>query len=101
MEARRFWSLVGFALILVSAAAGWLSAQEGSSNLTYEIWVDLDDQDKMLSGREEIIWRNTSQDEVGDMWFHLYYNAFKNKKSSMLQEIPGWYRPGPIHGIHD
>jgi len=43
----------------------------------------------MLSGREEIIWRNTSQDEVGDMWFHLYYNAFKNKKSSMLQEKPG------------
>ncbi len=89
MEAKRFLSLFVIAWILVSASAAWLRAQEKSPDLTYEIWVDLDDQNKMLSGKEEIIWRNTTQDDVGDMWFHLYFNAFKNKKSTMLQEKPG------------
>ncbi len=54
--------------------------------IKYEIWVELDGQNKMLHGREKIIWVNRTQDTVHDMWFHLYYNAFKNEKSTMLQE---------------
>ncbi|MFQ6109979.1 MAG: M1 family aminopeptidase [Candidatus Aminicenantales bacterium] len=40
----------------------------------------------MLYGREDIIWFNRTQDEVHDMWFHLYFNAFKNEKSAMIKE---------------
>jgi hypothetical protein len=54
--------------------------------LDYEIWVELDDAGKTLHGREQISWRNLTQDEVSDMWFHLYWNAFKNEKSAMLEE---------------
>jgi hypothetical protein len=40
----------------------------------------------MLRGREEISWRNETRDEVPDMWLHLYWNAFKNERSAMLEE---------------
>ncbi len=61
-------------------AAGW------SSPLAYEIWVSLDDSAKMLHGKETIVWRNQTQDEIPDMWFHLYWNAFKNEKSAIMEE---------------
>jgi hypothetical protein len=60
--------------------------EQPGSPLRYEIQVELDDAGKMLRGREEIVWRNTSQDEIPDMWLHLYWNAFKNERSAMLEE---------------
>ncbi len=63
-----------------------LVAQDRIGNIQYDIWVTLDDQNKMLYGQEDIIWFNRTEDEVKDMWFHLYYNAFKNEKSTMAQE---------------
>jgi len=40
----------------------------------------------MLRARENIVWQNTTRDAVPDMLFHLYWNAFKNEKSTVLQE---------------
>ncbi len=54
--------------------------------LQYEIWVTLDDEQRMLTGREQITWQNTSNDVIGEMYFHLYWNAFKNEKSTLQQE---------------
>ena len=54
--------------------------------LRYEIWVELDDADKMLLGREELVWTNTSGEPVPDIVFHLYWNAFKNEDSAFLRE---------------
>ena len=62
------------------------ASPEGGSPLRYEIRVELDDAGKRLHGLEKILWRNETQDEVADMWFHLYWNAFKNEKSVMLEE---------------
>ena len=56
------------------------------SPLRYDIWVELDHGAKMLRGKEEIVWRNETKDEIPDMWFHLYWNAFKNEKSAMFEE---------------
>jgi len=61
-------------------------AGTGSTPLKYEIWVELDDQAKILRGREEIVWKNTTSEAVSDMWFHLYWNAFKNEKSALFEE---------------
>jgi hypothetical protein len=58
----------------------------GTPSLRYEIWVELDDADKMLLGREEIVWTNTSNEPVPDVVFHLYWNAFKNEDSAFLRE---------------
>jgi len=59
---------------------------EIGSPLRYVISVELDSSGKRLLGKEEIIWRNQTRDEVPDLWFHLYWNAFKNERSAMLEE---------------
>jgi hypothetical protein len=68
------------------ATAALLPGQEGKDPLAYEIWVSLDPAQKMLYGRETIRWTNTSRDTVPDIWFHLYWNAFKNEKSALMEE---------------
>ncbi len=73
-------------LMLALSVPNGTALQDKASILKYEIWVELDDQNKMLHGKEDIIWINTTSDAITDMWFHLYYNAFKNERSTMLQE---------------
>jgi hypothetical protein len=58
----------------------------------YRIWVSLDAVRHRLDGREHLVWRNPSQDQVGDLWFHLYLNAFKNTLSTFLRESGGKLR---------
>ena len=79
---------LGIALLIVphlQAAQETAPAEKGSP-LRYEIWAELDNAGKGLHGREEILWRNGTQEDVSDMWFHLYWNAFKNERSTMLEE---------------
>ncbi|MDH4197326.1 MAG: M1 family metallopeptidase, partial [Candidatus Aminicenantes bacterium] len=52
----------------------------------FDLWVTLDDTAKTLTGREELVWVNPTRDEVPDMLFHLYWNAFKNEDSAFLRE---------------
>lgn len=78
-----------FLLLVLSLSfivSGTFPGEERISHIRYEIWVELDDQTKMLHGKEDITWFNKTQDEVQDMWFHLYYNAFKNEESTVIQE---------------
>lgn len=83
---KSFSLMLFFLLGWIISGSGVLFAEGEESIICYEIWVKLDNQNKMLKGREDITWRNSTQDEVQDMWFHLYYNAFKNEKSTMIQE---------------
>ena len=75
-----------FILTLSIIGSAPLPGEERISNVRYEIWVELDNQNKMLHGQENITWYNNTRDDVQDMWFHLYYNAFKNEKSTTIQE---------------
>lgn len=58
----------------------------GAPGLRYEIWVELDAADKMLAGKEEIVWTNPTREAVPDMLLHLYWNAFKNEASAYMRE---------------
>ena len=58
----------------------------------YRISVTLDPDRHELQGRERVVWHNTSTDEVSDLWFHLYLNAFKNSRSSFFRESGGQLR---------
>ncbi|MCX6556326.1 MAG: M1 family metallopeptidase [Candidatus Aminicenantes bacterium] len=73
-------------------------AQASADPLQYEIWVTLDPAQKMLQGRETISWTNTSRDAVPDIWFHLYWNAFKNEKSALMSEALHDDPSGTFHG---
>ncbi len=81
--------LLFFLFVLSFAVSGFLLGEETKeqiSNIRYEIWVELDDENKMLYGRENISFFNKTKDDIHDIWLHLYYNAFKNEQSTMQQE---------------
>jgi hypothetical protein len=56
---------------------------------SYDIRVRLDAEAKRLSGDERLVWRNPSSDAVGELWFHLYLNAFRNSESTFFSESGG------------
>ncbi len=58
----------------------------------YDIRVSLDPEAKTLDGRQRIVWRNSSPEPVGELWFHLYLNAFKNSRSTFFVESGGQLR---------
>jgi hypothetical protein len=73
------------------AAADPLPAQ-ATRTADYRISVKLDTVTKQLAGTASITWRNPSSDQVGDLWFHLYLNAFRNSNSTFFRESRGHRR---------
>lgn len=53
----------------------------------YDINVTLDDETKSLSGQVVLTWHNPSDDEITELPFHLYPNAFANAKSTFIREM--------------
>ncbi len=67
-----------------------LQRLDGRSNrVDYRIVATVQDADRHLSGEEWIRWENRSGEAVGDLWFHLYLNAFSNNRSTHLSEARG------------
>ncbi len=58
----------------------------------YTIRVSLDPTPKTLDGTEHLVWRNPSDDPVGELRFHLYLNAFKNNRTTFMRESGGQLR---------
>jgi hypothetical protein len=59
----------------------------------YRISVTLDADKKQLQGHERVTWRNpSSSEDVSDLWFHLYLNAFQNTQSTFMRESGGQLR---------
>ncbi|WNG39281.1 M1 family metallopeptidase [Archangium violaceum] len=52
----------------------------------YEIDARLDPSTRRLTGQETITWRNRSAEPQSTLWFHLYWNAFKNDRSTFYRE---------------
>jgi aminopeptidase N len=57
----------------------------------YHISVKLDAQAHTLVGQQTLEWRNDGGLPTPDLWFHLYWNAFKNDTTQMMSP--------PEHGI--
>lgn len=73
-----------------------------SSTVEYDIHARLEDVDgkpKRLTGSETIRWTNRSGEPVGDLWFHLYLNAFANNRSAHLSETGGTLRGKSVKEI--
>jgi Peptidase family M1 domain len=86
-------ALAPLALVAL-ARAGWadpLPAQ-ASAVADYDIRVRLDAEARTLSGDERITWRNLGDEPVGELWFHLYLNAFRNSESTFYRESGGQLR---------
>ena len=92
-----------FMILLLLMIAGSLSAQSvifekprSPRIANYNIDVELDTSNRTLSGRETLMWRNTSDQPVQDLQFHLYLNAFRNNASTFMIEAGGRSRSNSI-----
>jgi hypothetical protein len=60
-------------------------AQYWQQDVDYHIQVDLDDKNHQLQGDFSLRYTNNSPDELGEVYFHLYWNAFQ--PGSMLSNM--------------
>ncbi len=73
---------------MLAAAAG---AQTYKSHIEhpivrYKMSGRLDPARRMLAGHYTLTWWNHTSDTIPDLYFHLYWNAFKNQDSTFMQE---------------
>ena len=52
----------------------------------YQIDVELDTENRMLHASQKLHWKNPSGDTIRTMPFHMYLNAFKNTRSTFVDE---------------
>ena len=55
-------------------------------NASYVITARLDPASRTLRGEELLTWRNTSTAPAQTLQFHLYYNAWRNTRSTWMKE---------------
>ena len=55
-------------------------------NANYSIDVRLDPDTRTLTGRAVLTWRNIATVPAPDLRFHLYYNAWRNSRSTWMRE---------------
>ena len=61
-------------------------------NASYDMDVKLNTDTKIIDGFETLHWKNLSNDNIEELRFHLYLNAFKNTKSTFMKESGGQLR---------
>ena len=87
---------VGLALLAVLLTLEPVCGQERTPrNANYSIDVKLDAQRRTLTGRETLTWTNIGGGPVGELQFHLYYNAWRNRDSTWMREakLSEWWPP--------
>ncbi len=55
----------------------------------YSMEILLDTQQQVIFGKELVTWTNETDYATRELWFHLYWNAFQNNKSTYLIESSG------------
>ena len=58
----------------------------------YDIKVSFDPETKLVEGSETLKWTNPGGSPVGELRFHLYWNAFRNDRSTFFKESGGRLR---------
>src|SRR5262245_8354106 len=81
------------ACLLASAPAvaqsptdGTLTPPRSPRNANYTITARLDPTSRTITGSEMIDWRNITQKPAATLQFHLYWNAWKNARSTFMRE---------------
>lgn len=84
------------AILATGLACTAAAAQPALSprNANYTIEVRLDPDSKTLEGRQILEWRNIQEHPADELWFHLYWNAWRNDHST-------WMRGDRLRGSSD
>ena len=62
------------------------AASRSPRNANYAISARLDPASRTLTGDELLTWRNISTKATSTLQFHLYYNAWRNSRSTWMRE---------------
>ena len=62
------------------------TASQSQRNANYSIDVTLDPETRTLDGQLVLTWQNISSRPASELRFHLYYNAWKNTRSTWMRE---------------
>jgi hypothetical protein len=54
--------------------------------VSYTIRARLDPASREIVGEMDFVWRNTASKPVGELYFHLYLNGFRDKDSTFMRE---------------
>ncbi len=65
---------------------GGSPSADSPRNANYTIEVRLDPVAKTLEGRQTVVWRNIQDAATDELWFHLYWNGWRNSRSTWMQE---------------
>src|SRR6185436_20575506 len=65
---------------------GALTPPRSPRNANYTITARLDPSTRTITGSEVIAWRNISTATATELRFHLYWNAWKNTRSTFMRE---------------
>lgn len=76
------WTVAGIPLVAQSSGPAGMSPR----NANYTIEARLDVPARRIHGRETLTWRNVTANPVRDLRFHLYWNAWKNNRSTWMRE---------------
>jgi len=73
------------ALLLLSASA---TAQPLSPrNANYTIEARLDAAPRTITATETVVWRNITETTTAELQFHVYWNGWRDRKSTWLREL--------------
>ena len=91
MRAADISAAIALASIVTVAAIGTASAQSISPplsprNANYTIAARLDPPTRTVTGTETIAWRNITNTTTTELRFHLYWNAWKNARTTWMRE---------------
>jgi hypothetical protein len=67
-------------------AGGEMNPPRSPRNASYTIDARLDTARKTISGSELITWRNVTASSASELQFHLYWNAWKDARSTFMRE---------------
>src|SRR5437667_3640358 len=95
-----------FAVLLTAATAsaqtapnptgGAIAPPLSPRNASYTIAATLDPSTHTITGTETIAWRNITTKTATELQFHLYWNAWKNDRSTFMRERALGGGGGPI-----
>ena len=79
--------MISRTLILVLLILPIFTIGQWQQEVKYKIEVELDDENHVLHAFESIVYVNNSPDTLSKIYFHLWPNAYQNKKTALANQL--------------
>jgi len=83
---RRFLAIAFVAFATIPVATQPAEPALSPRNANYTMSVQLDPETKMLTATQRLEWRNIQSVATDELWFHLYWNGWRNSESTWMIE---------------